>query len=100
MKATLTPLTLLVLFFFQIPGNAVEIRENDSPERRGGKEDFDPQSLVGMPLEKAQNACEERKLLHRVIQIDGEPQIVTKDHRPERLNFTVEKGIVTAVTMG
>ena len=64
------------------------------------KEDFDPQSLVGMPVEKAQKACDDRKLKHRVIEIDGEPQMRTQDMRPERLNFKVKKGKITSVTMG
>ena len=37
---------------------------------------------------------------HRVIEMDGEPRPVTKDFRPERLNFKVEAGVVIAVTKG
>lgn len=59
-----------------------------------------PDSLVGMPLEKVQAACDAAEVVHRVVEIDGEAQITTKDYRPERLNFAVEKGVVTRVTKG
>jgi len=59
-----------------------------------------PDSLVGMPLVKVQAACDAAEVVHRVVEIDGEAQITTKDYRPERLNFAVEKGVVTGVTKG
>lgn len=60
----------------------------------------EPESLIGLTLEAAEAAADTANLPHRVIQIDGQPRPATKDYRPERLNFTVEKGIVTAVTNG
>lgn len=59
-----------------------------------------PDSLIGMPLEKVQAACDAAEVMHRAVEIDGEPQIVTKDYRPERLNFAVENGMVTKVNKG
>ena len=35
-----------------------------------------------------------------VIEVDGEPRMVTKDHRPDRLNFKVKAGLITEVTKG
>lgn len=59
-----------------------------------------PESLVGQPLEKVQAACVAAEVPHRVIEVDGESRPVTMDFRPERLNFKVKAGIVTAVTTG
>ncbi len=59
-----------------------------------------PSSLVGHPLEKVQAACDAAEIKHRVIEIDGNPLPVTMDMRPDRLNFVVKKGVVTAVTKG
>lgn len=59
-----------------------------------------PDSLVGMPLDRVQAACDAAEVRHRVVRIDGEAQITTRDYRPERLNFAVEKGVITSVTKG
>lgn len=59
-----------------------------------------PETLVGHPLKDVQAACDAAEIRHRVIEIDGEPQPATRDYRPERLNFAVKKGVVTAVTKG
>lgn len=59
-----------------------------------------PDSLIGLPLKTAQSAADTQKIPHRVIEIDGQPQPATRDHRPQRLNFTVKDGIVTAITKG
>lgn len=103
MKTSLPLLTLFALISCQIEGKVPEKPENGqiaSPADDAAEKDFDPQSLVGMPLEKAQKACDDRDLRHRVVEIDGKPQIVTRDFRPDRLNFAVKEGKVTAVTMG
>lgn len=59
-----------------------------------------PESLIGQPLDKVQAACDAREIPHRVIELDGEPRPATMDYRPERLNFKVKAGLVTAVTNG
>lgn len=58
------------------------------------------ETLVGQQLEQVQAACVAAEVTHRVIEMDGEPRPVTKDFRPERLNFKVEAGVVIAVTKG
>lgn len=103
MKALLLLITLVALLSCQIQGKVPETIGSKTflnPTHNSKEKDFDPQSLVGMPLESAQRACNERSLPHRVVLIDGKPQIVTRDFRPERLNFAVKKGIVIAVTTG
>lgn len=59
-----------------------------------------PESLVGLSLDAGQNAADAAAIPHRVIEIDGQAQPVTRDFRPERLNFAVANGIITAVTTG
>lgn len=36
----------------------------------------------------------------RIIREDGKSKPVTRDHRPDRLNFTVEQGLIVRVTKG
>jgi hypothetical protein len=59
-----------------------------------------PDSFVGLTLEAASAKAEKADLPHRVVKKDGEDLPVTRDYRPERLNFTLEKGVVTHVTNG
>ncbi len=59
-----------------------------------------PDSFVGLTLEAASERAEKADLPHRVVKKDGESLPVTRDYRPERLNFVVEKGLVTKVTNG
>ena len=59
-----------------------------------------PESLVGQSLDQVQAACDARVIPHRVVELDGEPRPATKDYRPERLNFRVKDGLITAVTNG
>ena len=59
-----------------------------------------PSSFVGLTLEEAEAKATKADLPHRVIKRDGQSLPVTRDYRPERLNFTVENGKVTEVTNG
>jgi hypothetical protein len=59
-----------------------------------------PESFVGLELKAAETRADKADLPHRVVRKDGQDFPVTRDYRPERLNFTVEKGIVTKVTNG
>lgn len=58
------------------------------------------ESFIGVPLALAQAAADEAEIPHRVVEVDGESLPRTMDHRPERLNFTVVDGRITAVTKG
>jgi len=55
---------------------------------------------IGMTIEDATELADARDIPNRVVNIDGEPQIVTADYLPERLNFTIANGIVTSVERG
>ncbi len=59
-----------------------------------------PESLVGQSLDQVQAACDAGEIPHRVVELDGEPRPATMDYRPERLNFKVKDGLITAVTNG
>jgi len=59
-----------------------------------------PDSYIGLTLEAAQATATAAEIPNRVVQVDGEPRAVTMDFREDRLNFTVVRGIVTAVTKG
>lgn len=57
-------------------------------------------AFVGLKLEQAEALAKQHKIRARVVMVDGEAMMVTQDYSPERLNFTVEKGVVTKVTRG
>jgi len=59
-----------------------------------------PSSFIGLTEEQASAKATKADLPHRVIMRDGQSLPVTRDYRPERLNFTIENGKVTAVTNG
>jgi hypothetical protein len=72
----------------------------DSAEKQPSDALPTPDSFTGLTLEVAVERAEKADLPHRIIKKDGEDLPVTRDYRPERLNFTLEKGIVTHVTNG
>jgi hypothetical protein len=57
-------------------------------------------SFIGLTLKEAQELAQSNKLPSRVIEIDGNPQGVTADYRPERLNFSIKNGKIIRVNKG
>ena len=55
---------------------------------------------IGMTQEAASALAKKEGVPSRVVSVDGQVRMVTMDHRPERLNFTVVAGKVTKVTHG
>ncbi len=51
---------------------------------------------VGLTLEAAQELAENNNTTLRVTELDGEPQMVTMDYRPGRINASVKNNIVTS----
>lgn len=100
MKNVLHLLTLACLLVCQTNGAQPKPHESilaeDAPEIDVTKTG----TMIGQPLEKIQAACDAAEVKHRVIEVDGEPRMVTKDYLPERLNFKVKAGLVTEVTKG
>ena len=99
MKNSLILLTLLVATACQ-PKHSPDPPPPGSAETQPSAAVPTPDSFVGMTLEEANAKAEKADLPHRVVKNDGEDYPVTRDYRPERLNFTVEKGVVTKVTNG
>lgn len=81
------------------PKHSADPPPSDSTEKQSAVVPV-PGSFVGLTLEDAEAKAEKADLPHRVVKKDGEDFPVTRDYRPERLNFTVEKGVVTKVTNG
>ena len=110
MNKLLTILTLTCLFSCQkntdepkleevIPVKT-EIAPEIAPEPAPEIDVTKTETMIGQPLEKVQAACDAAEVQHREIEVDGEPRMVTKDYRPDRLNFKVKAGLVTEVTKG
>ena len=57
-------------------------------------------AYIGLTVEEAGKRAEAAGLKWRVVMEDGVGKPTTRDYRPDRLNFTVEKGKVTAVRNG
>ncbi|YCM43850.1 hypothetical protein V2O64_21310 [Verrucomicrobiaceae bacterium 227] len=58
------------------------------------------QNYVGLTKDDAIAKADAAGLRWRIVKEDGQSHRVTKDHRPERLNFDIEAGIITRVTKG
>lgn len=57
-------------------------------------------SVVGMTVQEAYDTITAAGLVARTVEIDGDPQIVTKDYRTDRVNVTVSQGVVTGAVVG
>ena len=57
-------------------------------------------SFIGLTTTAAQALASSKDLPYRLIEVDGIPQIVTEDFRPERFNFAIRDGKVIRVTKG
>jgi len=55
---------------------------------------------IGMTKEAAAALAKKEGVPSRIVSEDGQVRMLTMDHRPERLNFTVVAGKVTKVTHG
>ncbi len=57
------------------------------------------QNYVGMTTKEAQLYAATEDILFRVVEIDGEPQIVTMDYREGRINAATQNNIVVSYTV-
>lgn len=60
----------------------------------------DASSYVGMSTEEASARADKAGIRWRIVEEDGKGRPVTKDHRPDRLNFAVAAGKIIRVTKG
>jgi hypothetical protein len=77
----------------------VAIEEDQSPKDEPAVDETH-QRFIGLDEQAALKLAAELKRPFRVVSRDGERLMVTKDFRPERINATVMKGVITAVTGG
>lgn len=57
-------------------------------------------SYIGLSESQASDKAKKENRSYRVVSRDGEGLPVTQDYIPERLNFEVQKGVVTNLTCG
>jgi hypothetical protein len=57
-------------------------------------------AFLGLTEKEGADRAEADGLRHRVISVDGQPRPATKDYRPDRVNFEIVNGRITAVTRG
>ena len=72
------------------PGTAPALPPAPACKRLGDR-------LVDAQLPAAEARAEERGCSLRIAEIDGEPQALTEDYSPGRINVRVRDGVVTAV---
>lgn len=56
--------------------------------------------FVGLAIADAEALADESIITHRTVRVDDEFFAVTEDYNPGRLNFEVDDGVVSAVTLG
>lgn len=62
--------------------------------------DITPESLLGLMESEAQTQAQAAGWNVRVVSRDGEEMMTTRDYRDDRLNFSVDNGVVVEVTVG
>jgi hypothetical protein len=84
-------------------------RDPGAPPSPGGEAAQVPGKAAGVPEDSEFLGLTEREgadragaegLSPRVISVDGRPRPATKDYRPDRINFEIVDGRITAVTRG
>lgn len=74
-----------------------------APEPAPEKVSSDPgdaSSYVGMSVHEASSRADKAGIRWRIVEEDGQSRPVTKDFRPDRLNFAVTAGKIIRVTKG
>ena len=58
------------------------------------------QQIIGKTLVEAQATLTQNGCGYRVSIMNGQPQQLTCDYRPDRINLIVENGVVVGTTLG
>ncbi len=58
------------------------------------------QAVIGMSLDEATSYTQRAGFELRLVEIDGEPLITTKDYRTDRVNVVIENNFVTSAEIG
>lgn len=56
--------------------------------------------FLGLSKDEAMAVAQREGRRARVVREEGVPRAITKDYRPQRVNFEVEQGLVVKVTRG
>lgn len=54
------------------------------------------EAMIGMTIDEAEFYANANNIMFRVVEIDGEQQLVTEDYRPGRINASVENDVVVS----
>lgn len=96
------PALLLLLAF---AASCRETVPTESPAPAGkpvekGETPGSDRDFVGLTEAEGEALAKERKLAYRVVMVDGEHRPATRDYRPDRVNFELEKGRIVRTTRG
>jgi len=75
-------------------------KPQEKPDSKPKPEPVGDARYIGMTKEAAADLAKKEGVPSRIVSEDGQVRMLTMDHRPERLNFTVVAGKVTKVTHG
>jgi hypothetical protein len=79
-----------------------DVRNTTTTTVEGGESVTPPEleEYVGLSVDDAGALADSEDRPWRIVEEDGEPLPVTRDLVPDRANFVVEDGTVTAATLG
>lgn len=58
------------------------------------------EAFIGLTEAEGAALAKRRKLISRVISVDGEPRPATMDYRVDRVNFEIEQGRIARTSRG
>jgi hypothetical protein len=105
----LPPFTLLLFASLALLSSACREKETlagggPAPEAppviEKGENAASDEAFLGRTAEAAAALAKEQGLLSRIVSVDGQLRPTTKDYRPDRVNFEIEKGRVAQVSRG
>lgn len=82
------------------PEEISKAKPTDPKESKPKVKPMGDDRYLGMTKEAAAALAKKEGVPSRIVSEDGKIRMVTMDHRPDRLNFTVVGGKVTKVTRG
>lgn len=71
----------------------------EEPVQKGESPDSDA-AFTGLSQAEGEALAKERKLISRVVMVDGQPKPATRDYRPDRVNFEIEQGRIVRTSRG
>lgn len=81
-------------------GKTLGFAQGESPEAPLVTPDLSTDSFLGLTEAEAAAIADENGITWRTVRVDEENAMVTMDYSPSRLNFEIDKGVITVVTLG